>query len=198
VEPKGKPHRVNVPDFPSQAEGKAIRYGAYEIGADRAVVNARVTHDTAEFAVESIRRWWKLAGCKRKPEAQRLLICADAGGSNRSRSRAWKLHRQELADDLALPITVGHYPPGMSKWNKIEHRLFSFLSLTWKGPPLLHYQTIVNLIGATTTQSGLRVKAVLDTHKYAVGVKVTEAQMDRIRHPKTHPDWNYTLYPRVE
>ena len=124
--------------------------------------------------------------------------CADAGGSNRSRSRAWKLRLQELADDLALPIRVGHYPSGTSKWNKIEHRLFSFLSLTWKRPPLLHDETIVNLIGATTTQSGLRVKAVLDTHKYAVGVKVTEAQMDRIRHPKTHPDWNYTLYPGLE
>jgi Rhodopirellula transposase DDE domain len=197
--PKGDPYRVNVHDFPSQAEGKAIPYGAYEIGEDRAVVNVGVTHDTAEFAVESIQRWWKLAGRKRKPGAKRLLICADAGGSNSSRSRTWKLYLQELADSLVMPITVCHYPPGTSKWNKIEHRLFSFISLTWKGQPLLNYETVVNLIGATTTKSGLHVKAVLDTNEYEVGVKVTKSQMEalRIRRHKIHPDWNYTLEPRV-
>jgi Rhodopirellula transposase DDE domain len=197
--PRRKPYRVNVHDFPSQAEGKAIPYGAYEIGEDRAVVNVGMTHETAEFAVESIRRWWKLAGRKRKPGAQRILICADAGGSNSSRSRTWKLHLQELADELRLPITVCHYPPGTSKWNKIEHRLFSFISLTWKGQPLINYETVVNLIGATKTKSGLQVKAILDTNEYETGVKVTKAQMKelRVRRHKTHPDWNYTLEPRI-
>jgi len=135
------------------------------------VVNVGVTHDTAEFAVESIRRWWKLAGCHRQPEAKRILICADSGGSNSSRSRSWKLHLQELADELGMAITVCHYPPGTSKWNKIEHRLFSFISLTWKGQPLISYETVVNLIGATKTKSGLQVKAVLDTNTYETASK---------------------------
>ena len=196
--PKGKPHQVNVYDFPSLAEGKAIPYGAYEIGDDRAVVNAGITHDTAEFAVESIRRWWKLAGSKRKKAAKRILICADGGGSNSSRSRTWKLHLQKLADELGMAVTVCHYPPGTSKWNKIEHRLFSFISLTWKGQPLINYETVVNLIGATKTKSGLKVKAVLDTNEYETGVKVTDLQMEErsIRWHKTHPEWNYTLKPR--
>jgi len=197
--PKGDPHRVNVHDFPSLAEGKAIPYGAYEIGEDRAVVNVGITHDTAQFAVESIRRWWTLSGRKRKPGAKRILICADAGGSNAVRSRAWKLYLQEFVDEIGIPITVCHYPPGTSKWNKIEHRLFSFISLTWRGQPLLNYETVVNLISATTTRSGLQVKAVLDENMYETGVKVTKAQLDglRIRAHKTHPDWNYTLSPRV-
>jgi hypothetical protein len=197
--PKGKPERVNVHDFPSQAEGKAIPYGAYEIGEDRAVVNVGVTHDTAAFAVESIRRWWKLAGRDTQAAAKRILICADSGGSNSSRSRTWKLYLQELADELGKAITVCHYPPGTSKWNKIEHRLFSFISLTWKGQPLLTYETVVNLIGATKTKSGLQVKAVLDTNEYETGVKVTKSQMEglRVRRHKTHPDWNYTLEPRT-
>lgn len=196
--PKGNPHRVNVHDFPSLAEGKAIPYGTYEIGEDRAVVNVGITHDTAEFAVESIRRWWKLSGRKRKQRVKRILICADAGGSNSSRSRAWKLHLQGLVDELEIAITVCHYPPGTSKWNKIEHRLFSFISLTWKGQPLVNYETVVNLIGATTTKSGLRVKAVLDRNEYETGVKITKSQMEslRIRPHKTHPAWNYTLQPR--
>ena len=196
--PKGKPHQVNVYDFPSMAEGKAIPYGAYEVGDDRAVVNVGITHDTAEFAVESIRRWWKLAGSKRKKAAKRILICADGGGSNSSRSRTWKLHLQKLADELGMAVTVCHYPPGTSKWNKIEHRLFSFISLTWKGQPLINYETVVNLIGATKTRSGLKVKAVLDTNEYETGVKVTDLQMEElsIRWHKTHPEWNYTLKPR--
>ena len=196
--PKGKPERVNVHDFPSQAEGKAIPYGAYEIGEDRAVVNVGVTHDTAEFAEESIRRWWTLAGRARKRGAKRILICADAGGSNSSRSRAWKLNLQALADELGIAITVCHYPPGTSKWNKIEHRLFSFISLTWKGQPLINYETVVNLIGSTRTRSGLKVKAVLDLNEYETGIKVTKTQMEAlcIRRHKTHPDWNYPLEPR--
>lgn len=197
--PKGNPERVNVHDFPSLAKGKAIPYGAYEIGEDRAVVNVGITHDTAEFAVESIRRWWKLSGRKRKQGAKRILICADAGGSNSSRSRAWKLHLQGLVDELGIAVTVCHYPPGTSKWNKIEHRLFSFISLTWKGQPLVNYETVVNLIGATTTKSGLRVKAVLDRNEYETGVKVSGSQMEslRLRSHRTHPDWNYTLQPRA-
>jgi hypothetical protein len=151
------------------------------------VVNVGVTHDTAEFAVESIRRWWKLAGCKRKQAAKRILICADAGGSNSSRSRTWKLHLQGLADELAMPVTVCHYPPGTSKWNKIEHRLFSFISLTWKGQPLINYETVVNLIGATKTKSGLRVKAILDTNEYETGVKVTKSQMEALRIRRAGP-----------
>jgi hypothetical protein len=197
--PKGNPHRVNVHDFPSLAEGKAIPYGAYEIGADRAVVNVGITHDTAEFAVESIRRWWRLSGCKRNRGARRILICADAGGSNSSRSRAWKLHLQRLVDELGMAITVCHYPPGTSKWNKIEHRLFSFISLTWKGQPLVNYETVVNLIGATKTKSGLQVKALLDTKEYETGVKITKSQMQslRLRLHKTQPEWNYTLQPHI-
>jgi len=197
--PKGNPQRVNVHDFPSLAEGKAIPYGTYEIGEDRAVVNVGITHDTAEFAVESIRRWWKLSGRKRNRGVKRILICADAGGSNSNRSRAWKLHLQGLVDELGIAITVSHYPPGTSKWNKIEHRLFSFISLTWKGQPLVNYETVVNLIGATTTRSGLRVKAVLDRNEYETGVKVTKSQMEslRLEPHKTHPAWNYTLQPRA-
>ena len=154
-DPSGRFGRI-----PREGPQHRNRYETYKIAADRAVVNVGVTHDTAEFAVESIRRWWKLAGRKRKPAAKRILICADAGGSNGSRSRAWKLHLQELVDELGMAITVCHYPPGTSKWNKIEDRLFSFISLTWKGQPLINYETVVNLIGATKTKSGLRVKAV--------------------------------------
>jgi hypothetical protein len=161
-----------------------------------------VTHDTAEFAVESIRRTRrvprKLARRTRKQGAKRILICADAGGSNSSRSRTWKLNLQELTDELGIAITVCHYPPGTSKWNKIEHRLFSFISLTWKGQPLINYETVVNLIGSTKTRSGLQVKAVLDLNEYETGIKVTKTQMEAllIRQHKTHPDWNYTLEPR--
>ena len=152
--PKGKPHQVNVYDFPSLAEGKAIPYGAYEIGDNRAVVNVGITHDTAEFAVESIRRWWKLAGSKRKKAAKCILICADGGGSNSSRSRTWKLHLQKLADELGMAVTVCHYPPGTSKWSKIEQRLFSFISLAWKGQPLINYETVVNRMIQNSTARG--------------------------------------------
>lgn len=196
--PRGQPEDVNMHDFPHLGHGKAIPYGAYDIARDRAVVTVGVTHDTAEFAVASIARWWKLDGRSAYPAAQRLLICADAGGSNGHRSRAWKLHLQSLADQLQIPITVCHYPPGTSKWNKIEHRLFSFISLNWKGKPLRTFETMVNLIGATRTRSGLKVKAVLDTHAYAKGVKVSAAQFHdlHLRGHRTHPDWNYTLVPR--
>ena len=196
--PKGQPYKVNVHDFPSQAEGKAIPYGAYDVVHDRAVVNVGISHDTSEFAVESIRRWWKIDGRRWYASAARLLICADGGGSNSSRTRAWKVQLQDLADQMGIPITVCHYPPGTSKWNRIEHRLFSFISLTWKGQPLWSYEAVVNLIGATRTRSGLKVKAVLDTNEYETGITVSDQEMKglRIRRHKTHPDWNYTLSPR--
>lgn len=197
--PQGKPHPVRVHDFPSQAEGHAIPYGTYDLARNRAVVNVGITHDTAEFAVESIRRWWRLMGKGSYPSARRLLICADAGGSNGNRLRAWKLHLQSLADETTLPITVCHYPPGTSKWNKIEHRLFSFISMNWKGQPLVSYEAIIALIGSTRTRTGLKVKAVLDTTEYETGVTVsaTEIQELNLRRHAFHPDWNYTLSPRT-
>jgi hypothetical protein len=196
--PKGQPYKVKVHDFPSEAEGKAIPYGAYDVIQDRAVVNVGTSHDTSEFAVESIRRWWRMDGRRRYRSAGRLLICADSGGSNSSRTRAWKVNLQELADEIGIAITVCHYPPGTSKWNRVEHRLFSFISLTWKGQPLWNYEAVINLIGATRTNSGQRVKAVLDTNEYETGVSISDEQMEelRIRRHKTHPAWNYTLTPR--
>jgi hypothetical protein len=196
--PQGKPDEVMVHDFPHLGEGKAIPYGAYDIARNRAVVSVGVTHDTAEFAVESIRRWWRLDGRKHYREAQKLLICADSGGSNGNRPRGWKVHLQNLSDEIGMPITVCHYPPGTSKWNKIEHRLFSFISLNWKGTPLINYETVINLIGGTRTRTGLKIKAVLDTNQYETGVELSAQDMERLhltRH-KTHPDWNYTLSPR--
>jgi hypothetical protein len=196
--PKGKPQEVNTKDFPSLAQGKALPYGVYDTGQNRAVVNVGVTHDTAEFAVESIRRWWKMDGRRSYPAAGRLLICADAGGSNGNRLRAWKLNLQQMADQIQIPITVCHYPPGTSKWNKIEHRLFSFISLNWRGEPLINYETIINLIGGTKTRTGLKVKAVLDTNEYETGIKVSDEQFGEIqlRRHKVHPAWNYTISPR--
>lgn len=196
--PQGKPEEVSVYDFPSQAQGKAIPYGAYDIARNRAVVNVGVTHETAEFAVESIRRWWRMDGRRHYREAQRLLICADSGGGNGNRQRAWKVHLQELSDEIGMAITVCHYPPGTSKWNKIEHRLFSFISLNWKGKPLINFETVVNLIGGTRTRTGLKVKAILDTNRYETGVELSKKDMDQLRltRHKTHPDWNYTLSPR--
>ena len=160
-------------------------------------MNVGITHDTAEFAVASIRRWWQMLGRKAYPKAKRLLICADAGGSNGNRLRAWKVHLQKLSDQLTLPVTVCHYPPGTSKWNKIEHRLFSFVSMNWKGRPLVSYEAVVNLIGSTTTRSGLKVKATLDKRQYKTGRKVADREMQALQlKPHTfHGDWNYTLKP---
>lgn len=197
-QPKGEPDPVNVHDFPHLGKGKAIPYGIYDEARDEAVVNVGITHETAEFAVESIRRWWRLLGRKSYPHARRLLICADAGGSNGTRLRAWKAHLQALADRLGIAITVCHFPPGTSKWNKVEHRLFSFISMNWRGRPLLSYEAVVNLIGGTTTKSGLRVKAVLDIAEYAPGEKITDDQMHalRLKPHAFHGDWNYTIEPR--
>jgi transposase len=193
--PRGEPVAVNVHDFPDLGRGKAVPYGAYDIARNRAVVNVGVSHDTAEFAVESIRRWWRLDGRRLYRDSRRLLICADSGGSNGHKLRAWKLGLQSVADEIAMPITVCHYPPGTSKWNKIEHRLFSFISINWRGRPLVNYETVVNLIGATKTRTGLRVKAVLDSRTYDKGVKVTDDAMHevRLRRHTLHPDWNYTI-----
>lgn len=196
--PQGQPDQVTVHDFPHLGKGKAIPYGAYDIARNRAVVNVGVTHETAEFAVESIRRWWRLDGKRHYQGSGRLLICADSGGSNGNRQRAWKLHLQELSDETGIAITVCHYPPGTSKWNKIEHRLFSFISLNWKGKPLVNYETVVNLIGGTRTRSGLKVKAVLDTNQYETGVAISDEEIEQLnlRRHTLHPDWNYTLLPR--
>ena len=194
---KGQPEQVQVHDFPHLGEGKAIPYGTYDVVRDRAVVNVGITHDTAEFAVESIRQWWRAMGSRLYPDCSRLLICADAGGSNGYRLRAWKVHLQRLASGIGRAITVCHYPPGTSKWNKIEHRLFSHISIHWRGQPLKTYETVVNLIGTTSTSSGLKVKARLDRRNYDTGESISDQQMKtlRLQAHKFHPDWNYTLLP---
>jgi len=192
-----QPEAVHVHDFPHLGEGKAIPYGTYDVARDKALVNVGVSHDTAQFAVESIRRWWRMLGRKAYPRAARLLICADAGGSNGNRLRTWKLYLHALAAETGMAISVCHYPPGTSKWNKIEHRLFSFISMNWRGKPLVSYETVVNLIGGTRTRSGLKVKALLDTRDYETGQEVSTKQMGELHlHGHSfHPDWNYTLLP---
>ena len=196
---KGQPVEVNVYDYPQLGVGTAIPYGAYDVQRNEGFVNVGTTHDTAEFAVESLRRWWRLFGQRHYPPAQRLLVCADGGGSNGSRNRAWKYNLQQFCERSNLAVTVCHYPPGTSKWNKIEHRMFSFISLNWQGHPLVSYKTVVNLIGTTRTKSGLRVKAKLDRKFYEVGVKITDQEMKQLnlRPHTTHPVWNYTIAPRV-
>jgi Rhodopirellula transposase DDE domain len=195
---KGQAPKVNVHDFPSLAEGTAIPYGAYDVYRNEGMVNVGMSHDTAEFAVESIRRWWRQCGVRHYPLARRLFICADSGGSNAARNRAWKYYLQQFSDEAKLEVVVGHYPPGTSKWNKIEHRLFSFISLNWKGEPLVSFETVVKMISATKTKKGLRVKAVLDRGRYETGVKISEAQMKElnIKPHKQNPEWNYSLLPR--
>lgn len=195
--PKGQPIEVNVYDFPHLGVGPAIPYGAYDQQRNEGFVNVGISHDTAEFAVESVRRWWRWIGRRRYPQAQRLLLCADGGGSNGSRNRAWKYHLQQLANQSRLAVTVCHYPPGTSKWNKIEHRMFSFISLNWQGKPLVSYETVINLIGSTRTATGLQVKAKLDTRYYEAGVKITDEEMESInlQTHRTNPEWNYTISP---
>jgi hypothetical protein len=197
--PAGQPLPVNLYDYPHLGKGPAIPYGAYDVHRNEGFVNVGMSHDTAEFAVESLRRWWKLFGRRHYLQARRLLLCADGGGSNGSRNRAWKYYLQQWADQLGLEVTVCHYPPGTSKWNKIEHRLFSFISLNWKGQPLVSYQTVVNLIGATRTKTGLRVRAELDAKQYEAGVKIPDQEMERInlRPHSVNPLWNYTISPRI-
>lgn len=198
-QPKGQPVRVQVHDFPSMSVGKAVPYGIYDVAQNRGFVNVGTSHDTPDFAVESIRVWWEHEGRARYPSADSLLVLADSGGSNSARSRLWKVRLQELADALHIPITVCHLPPGTSKWNKIEHRLFAYISINWRGRPLVDFETIVSLIGATSTTTGLKVTARLDVDAYPTGVKVPDAAMSQLKLEShaTYPQWNYTLAPRT-
>jgi hypothetical protein len=195
--PKDTPELVNVHDFIDPKLARAVPYGVYDITNNVGWVSVGTDHDTASFAVQAIRRWWKSMGKKRHPNATRLMISADGGGSNGYRVRLWKIELQTLANELKLPITVCHLPPGTSKWNKIEHRLFSFITINWRGKPLRSYRTIVQLIAATTTAAGLKVRAELDENKYPKGVKVSNAQMAAVNlSPHAfHGDWNYTISP---
>ena len=196
--PKGQPEPVRVHDFLIPELGRAAPYGVYDIADNAGWVSLGIDHDTASFAVNAIRRWWQAMGRARYPQATRLLVTADCGGSNGARVRLWKRELQALANELAIRITVCHLPPGTSKWNKIEHRLFSFITQNWRGRPLVSYQTIVQLIAATTTDAGLKVRCEIDHNTYPAGVKVTDAEMDAIniqRHD-FHGDWNYTISPQ--
>ena len=193
----GAPEQVNVHDFIDPKLSRAVPYGVYDITNNVGWVSVGTGHDTAAFAVNAIRRWWRTMGKKRHPKAKRLMITADGGGSNGYRVRLWKVELQKLANELKIPITVCHLPPGTSKWNKIEHRLFSFITINWRGKPLRSYRTIVQLISATTTDTGLKVRAELDENKYPKGVKVSDLQMAAVnltRH-SFHGDWNYTVSP---
>jgi hypothetical protein len=197
-QPPGLPEVARVHDFPGDAIGKAIPYGVYDMARNEAWVSVGRDHDTPAFAVAAIRQWWTMMGRRAYPEATALFITADAGGSNGYRSRVWKAQLQHLADDLRLGIHVSHFPPGTSKWNKIEHRLFCHITKNWRGRPLRTFETIVELIGHTTTATGLRVKAKLDKRRYPTGGVVTRAEMRALAlHPHAfHGDWNYELRPR--
>lgn len=197
--PQGAAEQVRVYDFPIAGLGRATPYGVYDLGRNEGWVNVGIDHDTAAFAVESIRRWWKAVGQSQYPEAKRLLISADGGGSNGSRVRLWKWELQQLADETGLSITVCHLPPGTSKWNKIEHRLFAWISQNWRSKPLTSYAVILQLIAATTTQAGLTVQCQLDNNTYPAGRKVSDEEMATlsIRPDSFHGEWNYTILPRA-
>jgi len=199
LRPKGEPEKVRVHDFVIPELGRAAPYGVYDVTQNAGWVSVGVDHDTAALAAQSIRRWWESMGHEAYPHAARWLITADSGGSNGARVRLWKLEMQKLADETGLEISICHLPPGTSKWNKIEHRLFSFISQNWRGKPLVSHQVIVNLIAATTTQTGLRVRAEIDPRKYPKGVKVSDQEVAsiRIERDKFHGDWNYTILPHV-
>jgi hypothetical protein len=197
--PKGSPEEVRVHDFVIPELGRAVPYGVYDIADNAGWVSVGIDHDTASFATNAIRSWWQLMGRARYPQAKSLLITADGGGSNGSRVRLWKVELQRLADELRMPITVGHLPPGTSKWNKIEHRLFSFITGNWRGKPLVSHQVIVELIAATTTEAGLKVRCQLDPNTYPAGIKVSDAELEAVnltRHD-FHGEWNYTISPKV-
>ena len=195
--PRGQPQPVQVHDFVQPELGRAIPYGVYDLRANTGWVSVGIDHDTAAFAVASIRHWWQAIGRRVYPRARRLLITADAGGSNGARVRLWKIELQKLANRLRLPISVCHFPPGTSKWNTIEHRLFSFITKNWRGRPLVSHAVIVNLIAATTTPTGLRVRARLDTRRYPSGLVVSREAVDavQLRPDAFHGDWNYTILP---
>ena len=195
--PKGKPIEVNTHDFPSQARGKATPYGVYDVGRNEGWVNVGIDHDTAEFAVESIRRWWRRMGRRAYPDASRLFVTADGGGSNGYRTRLWKRELQRFANASGLKVIVSHYPPGTSKWNKIEHRMFCHITQNWRGRPLESVETIVSLIGSTTTTTGLRIKAALDSNTYEKAIEVLDEELAslHIKPHRFHGDWNYALLP---
>jgi transposase len=197
--PKGKPELVRTHDFKDKELGKAIPYGIYDLGSDEGWVSVGIDHDTAQFAVAAIGGWWEQLGAERYPNATTLTITADCGGSNGNRSRLWKRELQQLADHTGLAIQVCHFPPGTSKWNKIEHRLFSFISLNWRARPLVSRHVVIDLIAATTTSTGLRVYARLDERAYPDKIKVTDAELAAVSlHPDAfHPEWNYTIKPRT-
>lgn len=197
--PKGKPELVRVHDFKDKQLGKAIPYGVYDIGSDQGWVNVGIDHDTAQFAVSSIRSWWEHLGQDRYPKATTLQITADCGGSNGNRTRLWKVELQKLADQTGLEIAVCHLPPGTSKWNRIEHRLFSFITMNWRGKPLVSLETIINLIGATTTSTGLEVYARLDPGAYPDKIKVPDTDLNNvnIHGDEFHPEWNYRIKPKT-
>jgi hypothetical protein len=197
-QPQGEPELVDVHDFPSDAIGKAIPYGVYDVGADDGFVSVGTDHDTPVFAVTTIEAWWQQVGRKRYPHAREIFITADAGGSNSYRSHVWKHQLQRVADKLDVAIHVSHFPPGTSKWNKVEHRLFSFISINWRGRPLRSYETVINLIANTTNRGGLVVRARLDRRKYPIGKKVTAKELRalKIERDDFHGDWNYVLRPR--
>jgi hypothetical protein len=198
LRPKGQPEPVRVHDFKIPELGRAAPYGVYDIAGNTGWVSVGIDHDTASFAVNAIRRWWQTMGHARYPDASNLLITADCGGSNGARVRLWKRELQNLADELGLTITVCHLPPGTSKWNKIEHKLFSFITQNWRGKPLVSYQTIVQLIAATTTRTGLNVKCEIDPTRYPACVKVTDAEMAtlNIAPHDFHGEWNYSIAPK--
>ena len=198
-QPQGQPEETLIHDFPDKELGKAIPYGIYDVGRNQGWVSVGIDHDTAEFAVDSILAWWLHMGSQTYPEAKQLLIMADAGGSNANRSRLWKVSLQRLANMTGLQIHVSHFPPGTSKWNKIEHRLFSFITQNWRGRPLISYQTIVDLIAHTKTKTGLRIKARLTRRRYPTGIEVEDSEMEKLNLKTAvfHPEWNYSLLPQT-
>ncbi len=195
---KGQPKEANVYDFPSLGLGTAIPYGIYDIKRNEGLVNVGISHDTSEFAVQSIRQWWTMFGKYNYPAAKGLLICFDGGGSNGVRNKGWKFFLQELTNQIGIPITICHYPPGTSKWNKIEHYMFSFISMNWKGQPLVCYETIINLISGTKTNKGLKIDASLDERTYEKGFKVSDEEIIslKIQPHSLHPKWNYSISPQ--
>lgn len=199
-QPQGVPELVDVHDFPSDAVGKAIPYGVYDLAANDGFVSVGVDHDTPVFAVTSIEAWWTQVGSKRYPKAREIFITADAGGSNSYRSHVWKHQLQRVADKLDMSIRVSHFPPGTSKWNKVEHRLFSFISINWRGRPLRTYETVINLIGNTSNRAGLVVRARLDRRRYPTGKKVSKRELRalKIEPDDFHGEWNYVIQPRKE
>lgn len=197
--PQGSPELVMVHDFEDKQLGKANPYGIYDLAQNTGWVNVGTDHDTATFAVESIRRWWLQMGCQVYPEARKLMITADGGGSNGSRVKLWKVELQKLSDETGLDITVGHLPPGTSKWNKIEHKMFAFISQNWRGKPLISLATIVSLISATTTRAGLKIKCSIDHGRYPKGIKINKEEMEKLRIEKAefHGEWNYTIKAKI-